>query len=191
MTYSGDFLYDTNESLAAVRKFDNAILYVIIQTEDICFAALNAFSYSFRHIRCPTKRVCAYAVHLNPFNIRYVKAQTTEMCVEAVSKYISLFYWVTNKSEKVCRLAVMKNWRMLAEVEQTLELCLMAVKQNPKALDLVNKQYKYKCECWILKHELEVKLKEYFFSVHLKNPFKPIKTLFLSLYLVFFSNRSV
>ena len=113
----------------------------IIQTPELCLAAVEERGRSLRHVPRQTPELCLVAVEQDGYALRYVYHQTLEICLAAVRQNGSVLYLVEQQTPELCLTAVQNKGHAIQHVhEQTPELCLAAVQQNGSALEFVQLQ---------------------------------------------------
>jgi hypothetical protein len=143
--------------LEAVKIYGIALEYVKDQTEELCLIALDQCAEALRCIRNQTDKLCYVTIEFdcNGNILRHVKNKTYEICKRAIERFPRQIKYVeddkfqdgsklTESEKDVLRsLAIKSDGITLAYIKnQTLELCLAAVKQNPEAIKYVNNEFK-------------------------------------------------
>jgi len=136
------YLVQTPElCLAAIRYNSYAMYYVEEQTPELCLAAVQECSYALRYIKEQTPELCLAAVRRCGYSLSHVKNQTPKICLAAVQQTGYALQYVKVQTPKICLAAVRQNGLALEYVqEQTPKICLVAVYRNGDALKYVKEQ---------------------------------------------------
>lgn len=156
--------YKTEEmSLIAVRKSGFALQYVKKQTPIICMEAVKEQGYALEFVvdKTPdicleavkrngdalcwvpedfkTSEMCFIAINQSGISLEHISSQnkTYEMCLEAVKNHAHALRYVPEnfQTDELVKAAIVKNTGSLCHViNQTPEVCLMALKLNAQSL---------------------------------------------------------
>lgn len=117
-------------SICSVRAYFQSLPYAT-QLE-----AIRDWGYHIELVDKQTPEMCKIAVQSSPSAIRYIKRQTPELCLIAVQGDGRVLQYIRDPTLKVIETAVRNDGKALEDVpfdKQTLELCILAVAQTPKA----------------------------------------------------------
>jgi hypothetical protein len=127
--------------LFAVRKQWNALKYIPeeLQTDAICYAAVNSFGASLKYVKKQTPSLCKRAIETYTLAIEYVKEPTLELCEYAFRLDMHCFGSLPIQTPEMCKKIVEHDPLSLIYVkEQTEELCIEAVKKDKHAINAVH-----------------------------------------------------
>lgn len=130
----------------AITQDAGAIRFVRDQTEDLCMLAVQKNGLAVRHIRSPSTNVSYHAAKQNGDALEHIKNQTHDICAAALMHGFTLGF-VIDQTEELCIIAVTHFGCSLRDVKvQTEKICELAVKENGKALQYVKVQTEKICK---------------------------------------------
>jgi hypothetical protein len=146
--------------LIAVMHDGLLLEHVIIQTEEICLAALKQNPDAFKFVRIQTPIICIAAVQGDGMNLFHVnlpinnKDQTINKIKETWNDVLHKNWGVFNKIKEQTHYAitdVVHNHGKKIGIanNQTLQICIEAVKQNGLALQFVAHEFRTTEVCHI------------------------------------------
>jgi hypothetical protein len=147
---NGNAIHWTNQTpelcLAAVRQNGGALRWINKQTREICLAAVqqNGSALSYVYTMFLTFEICLAAVTQDGNALQFVKQCEIEQNRSIMQRfhYLTCPYCWCPGINYINYIAVKQNGMALRWVyEQTLELCLTAVRQNSHAIQYVKQEY--------------------------------------------------
>jgi len=108
-------------------------------TENELVQLVKRYPYVVKYRECPIK-VWKMAVKFIPQLVYELDNPCDEIAIEAIKSNVVVFEWLKNPSESVIKAAVERFGPYIKRVEQTEELCELAVKCSPMALAHVKDQ---------------------------------------------------
>jgi len=156
------------QCLIAVKQNPNALLYSIYKTEPILIAALKQKGSLIQYVKKQTEKLCKIALNQDPNALKFINYQTEEMIVNAIKKSAYTIKFIKNPSVELYKKLIdinlnsyhyideeyidenfklyiwtkilYKNGMNLIKCKtQTLEICKIAIEQNPHAIQYINK----------------------------------------------------
>lgn len=122
------FVYDSGFHRG--YKADKIILKNIIDIADLPNWSSNLF--------------CELMLDNNPALIQHIREPLKEYIYFAIKKDGVLIKYINNPSHDICILALEHGWHVLEYIKpqyQSYELCLLAYKQNPKAIQYMSEEF--------------------------------------------------
>ena len=140
-----------------VQRNGNALKYIVEQTENICKLAVQQNGIALRYVQNKTHDICSLAIKQNVTAIQYLNRLADDVNIDKLyilacqtDGYYALYNMIkTEKTEKLCKLAVQQNGMAIQFVDKkyvTNELCILAVKQNGMALQYIENQTHEICD---------------------------------------------
>jgi len=153
--------------LIAVKQNSNAMMYVKKQTEAICLASVKQNGLNIKYIKNQSDKICEAALNQNPSALQYIKYQTLKLIKIACKKNPILVSMIKKPSKEIYFELINDNLETFKYMDpklidnnfiisawekyvtrdglslkncphQTMELCKMAIDQNPDAIQYIN-----------------------------------------------------
>jgi hypothetical protein len=149
--------HPSNDAVSsAVAKNGFAIRYVQ-QTPELCSMAISNTSWALEFIIDQTPELCIAAITRCSETIKFVRNLTLEICEAAIVHNRNCLWHISNPSEEICMLAVGMYGTYLRKVippmRQTIDMCMIAVKQNGLALQYANAYHPDMCKLAIAQNK--------------------------------------
>jgi hypothetical protein len=162
------YIQTEEQCLIAVTQNPDALLYSIYKTEPILIAALKQKGSLIKYVKKQTEKLCKIALNQDPNALEYINYQTEEMICIAIKKsafivkfikkpsielykklidinlnshhYFDVKYIDENFKLYIWTKILYKNGMNLIKCKtQTVEICKIAIEQNPHAIKYINK----------------------------------------------------
>jgi hypothetical protein len=123
----------------AVRQNGLAIQYVTLQTEELCRDAVRNQAAAIVHCRVRSQSLVRRAIPGYGPALQYLRTQSEQLCLDAVRADWQAIEWVKNPSEAVCMAALAQSGLALRFITNpTAAMCRLAVSQCPCMILEVN-----------------------------------------------------
>ena len=162
------YIQTEEQCLIAVTQNPNALLYSIYKTEPILIAALKQKGSLIKYVKKQTEKLCKIALNQDPNALEYINYQTEEMICIAIKKSAFIVKFIKKPSIELYKKLIdinlnshyyfdakyidenfklyiwtkilYKNGMNLIKCKtQTVEICKIAIEQNPHAIKYINK----------------------------------------------------
>lgn len=138
------YLRHPSENVITVAMRANPRVYRILdddlKTEKIDILAVTHDPYLIMDIPDPSVEVCQTAVEMNASMIKHVPEQNYTMCEHALKVDGMLLKYVKIIDIPLREIALMQNGlavQFISAKDQTEKLCIIAIEQNPKAIQYI------------------------------------------------------
>ena len=120
----------------------NVISYLKNPTEEMCELAVQQNGLALEYVRHQTEELCLKAVQQNGLALQFVQQQTDFICLEAIKKNPHAFFYIQEKKEVFAIQAVKGNPFLIKFIEnQTEAICLEVVKRDGLLIEFVNPKF--------------------------------------------------
>ncbi len=136
-----DKYQDKELCLKAVQDDANALVFVNIQSFEICLEAMKSCWKSIKYVK---KRKYKFKLlEIYPWAIAKIRKPTFEMCLQIIKKDAYNLQYIKNQTEEICIEAIQRNANALQFVKkQSLIMCIEAMKQNKNAFKHIQPKFK-------------------------------------------------
>lgn len=140
------YLYAIDQNWQAIKYVPKAR-----QTEQMCIECIKQSAAAWKHIKIASTEVLTVAVSYHPNLIKHIADPNSRLQFAAVCADIRVVKHIKNPCAQVLRHVIEADGTyigLISPEHQTLELCLLAAKDNPDVLK--------KCFTPLLKNALEI-----------------------------------
>lgn len=124
----------------AIEQNGLALEFIKNQTEELCLKAVRQNGLALQFVQQQTDFICLEAVKQNPHAFFYVQEKKEAFAIQAVKGNPFLIKFIEHQTEGICLETVKRNGLLIEFVDSNFlsdRLKLLAVKQNPKAIDKI------------------------------------------------------